>query len=197
MFCDKFENQGILYLYNELEIDEREIFEAHLQKCAACRRALEQLAATKGGYSSLELESPSRRSVFLLKIRSRCVSYPGKIKYYVSAWLRQPKFWIPVTVSSLAIIFLFLTQLGIFNKKQTIPVMQEQDLAWTVLSDDSIRSITQQIDAIFVEKLVMNSQDSAATGEETWGLNFNDDLGLAKIQQDIILLSWDINQSYF
>ena len=70
----------------------------------------------------------------------------------------------------------------------------EELLEWTILSDDSINSLDQQIDEIFVETFTTDKTDDH---KKSTDLMFDEDLGLAEIQQDIIFLSWDINQSYF
>ena len=40
MFCNDFENEGMLYLYGELDVDESKRFEAHIADCSECQIAL-------------------------------------------------------------------------------------------------------------------------------------------------------------
>ena len=102
--------------------------------------------------------------------------------------------WIPVTVSTIVLILICLSVLGVFKTKSNIIINPGEILEWTILSDDSINSLNQQIDEIIVENLINNT---ANYNIKTTDSIFDEDLGLNEIQQDIIFLSWDINQSYF
>ena len=194
MYCNDFENKGILYLYHELDNEESKTFEAHLINCAECRVALAQFGATRDVYRKLESELPSMRMLLSLKLKSKIFSYSTDLKKMLSKWFEPKKLWIPAIVSSVALIFICLSRLGIFNDNQELAVNPEEITQWTILSDDSITSLDQKIDAIFAEKLTLQK-----VGKYNPSTNFilDEDFGLNKIQQDIIILSWDINQSYF
>jgi len=197
MFCNKFENQGILYLYNEMGDEDKERFEAYLRECSKCRMALEQLGETTNFYRSIEDATPRFRIIFLLKLRSRLSIFSIVVKNFIAELFSKKRYWIPASVSSLAVLLLFLFQIGIFNGKQGISFSEKQITAWTILSDDSLNSLKQQINNIFVEDFFVTEEDSSKNRIELSQINFDNDLGLNEIETDIILLSWDINQSYF
>ena len=194
MFCNQFENEGVLYLYDELNAEESKKFEAHIADCSKCQMTLAQFSQTRDAYRALESEVPSIRTLFLLKLKSRKFNYSTAFKKFLSQLFQPKKLWIPVTVSSVALILICLSVFGIFNNKQNFFVNPEELLEWTILSDDSINSLDQQIDEIFVETFTTDKTDDH---KKSTDLMFDEDLGLAEIQQDIIFLSWDINQSYF
>ena len=194
MFCKEFENEGILYLYDELNAEESKKLEAHIADCSKCQMTLAQFSQTRDAYRALESEVPSIRTLFLLKLKSRKFNYSTAFKKFLSQLFQPKKLWIPVTVSSVALILICLSVFGIFNNKQNFFVNPEELLEWTILSDDSINSLDQQIDEIFAENLTTNEVNKA---DDQRKLLFDEDLGLNEIQQDIIFLSWDINQSYF
>jgi len=193
MFCSKFENQGVLYLYNELDDEDKGRFETHLQECSKCRMALVQLGETTGIYRRVEDETLRFLIIFLLKLRSRLSIFSIVMKNFISELFSKKRYWIPATVSSIAVILLILFQIGIFNGKQELFISREQITEWTILSDDSLNSLEQQINNIFAD----NFDDSLKKQFEFSEINFDNDLGLNDIEADIILLSWDINQSYF
>lgn len=194
MFCNQFEDQGILYLYEELDVEQSKKFEAHIANCSKCQMALAQFSQARDVYRSLESEAPSTWTLFLLKFKSRIFNYSTVFKKLISKLFQPKKLWIPATVSSVALIFICLSLFGIFNNKQNFAVNPEEILEWTILSDDSISSLGQKIDGIFVETLTTNKTDDHNKSTDSI---FDEDLGLNEIQQDIIFLSWDINKSYF
>ena len=194
MFCKEYENERILYLYGELDDEENKKFKAHILNCSKCSMAVRQFIETRDVYKKLESEAPSIRTLFLLKLKSRIFNYSTAFKKFFSKLFEPKKLWIPVSVSSIALILVCLSLVGIFNKKSNITMNPEEILEWTILSDDSINSLDQQIDEIFAENLTTNEADDH---KKSTNLIFDEDLDLTKIQQDIIFLSWDINQSYF
>jgi hypothetical protein len=194
MFCNQFEDEGILYLYNELDGEESKKFEAHVANCSKCQMVLAQFSQARDVYRELESEAPSMWTLFLLKLKSRIFNYSTAFKKFFSKLFEPKKLWIPVSVSSIALILVCLSLVGIFNKKSNITMNPEEILEWTILSDDSINSLDQQIDEIFAENLTTNEVNKA---DDQMKLLFDEDLGLTELQQEIILLSWDINQSYF
>ena len=194
MFCNQFENEGVLYLYDELNADDKKRFEVHVADCSKCKMALAQFSQTRDAYRALESEVPSIRTLFLLKLKSRKFNYSTAFKKFLSQLFQPKKLWIPVTVSSVALILICLSVFGIFNNKQNFFVNPEELLEWTILSDDSINSLDQQIDEIFAENLTTNEADDQTKSIDSI---FDEDLGITELQNNIILLSWDINQSYF
>ena len=194
MFCNRFEDKGILYLYNELDIDESQRFEAHIANCSKCQLALAQFSDTRDVYRKLEYEAPTIWTLFILKFKSRSINYSAAFKKFISQLPESKKLWIPATVSTLALIFICLSLLGIFNKKQNFVVNTEEVCEWTILNDDSISSLDQQINEIFAENLTTNEFHKA---DEHLVSLFDEDLGITELRNNLILLSWDINQSYF
>ena len=69
MFCNQFENEGVLYLYDELNAEESKKFEAHIVDCSKCQMALAQFSETRDVYRELESDAPSIRTLFLLKLK--------------------------------------------------------------------------------------------------------------------------------
>lgn len=194
MFCNQFENEGILYLYNELDVEESNRFETHVVDCPKCQMALGQFNKTRDVYRKLESEIPSMWTLFLLKFKSRRFNYSAVFNKFLSKLPESKKIWIPAMVSTLALILICLSLFGIFNKDQKVVMNPEEILEWTILSDDSIGSLNQQIDEIFAENFTINEVKKA---NEKIKFLFDEDLGLTDIQHDIIFLSWDIHQSYF
>ncbi|MCI0494278.1 zf-HC2 domain-containing protein [candidate division KSB1 bacterium] len=194
MSCNDFENQRVLYLYKELDEEESKIFEAHLVACAECREAVAEFSKTRNVYRALESELPSMRMLLSLKLKSRMFSYSTAFKKIFSRWFEPKKLWIPALVSSIAVILICLSFWGILNDKPNPALHPDEVVQWTILSDDSIISLGQQIDEIFADRL---TPQKAENNSSVINFLLDDDLGLNKIQQDIIILSWDINQSYF
>jgi len=197
MFCNQFENEGVLYLYGELNADEKKKFEAHILNCSKCSLAVRQFNETRGIYREFETEAPSRGTLFLLKLKIKKFHYSTAFKKYLSKLFEPKKLWIPAIITSVALIFICLSLFGRFNEKQNIAVNPGEILVWTILSDDSINSLDQQIEGIFAEKFTINETKEVDNQIKSKDFTFDEDLGLNEIQQDIIFLSWDINQSYF
>lgn len=194
MFCKEYENEAILYLYDELDAEASRKFESHINDCSVCKMALSQFKDARDAYRKLEPEIPSIWMLFLVKLKSRIFAYSTKLKKLRSKFLEPKKIWIPVAVSSAALILICLSLFGIFNNKTSQFVMQDEILDWTIVSDDSISTLDQQIDEIFTENLPIKNAEIL---DKSIRFLSDEDLGLTKIQQDIIFLSWDINQSYF
>lgn len=194
MFCNQFEDEGILYLYNELDVELSKKFEAHIANCSKCQLALAQFSDTRDVYRKLEYEAPTIWTLFILKFKSRSINYSAAFKKLISQFSESKKLWIPATVSTLALIFICLSLLGIFNKKQNFVVNTEEVYVWTIISDDSISSLYQQIDEIFAENLTTNEFHKVDGHIKSL---FDEDLGITELRNNLILLSWDINQSYF
>jgi hypothetical protein len=196
MFCKSLENEGILYLYDELDSADRKNFETHILNCSRCRSAVEQFRETRDFYQKVEVDAPSIWTLLLLKLKSRTFTFFTRLKKFFLALSRQKKLWIPATVS-LAIIFISLAIIKTFQRKSNIPVNSEEILEWTILSDDSVNSLDQQMDDIFAKNVNIKKINGGEEAMNVTDSMFDDDFGLTEIKQDIILLSWDINQSYF
>ena len=194
MFCNRFEDKGILYLYNELDVDESQRFEAHIANCSKCQLALAQFGDARDVYRKLEYEAPTLWTLFILKFKSKSINYSAAFKKFISQLHESKKIWIPATVSTLTLICICLSLLGIFNKKQNFNVKSEEVYVWTILSDESISSLDQQIDDIYAENLTINEFHKV---DENNNILFDEDLGITELRNNLILLSWDINQSYF
>lgn len=194
MFCKEFENDSILYLYNELDAEASQKFETHIIDCSKCQMALSQFSEAMDLYRKLGTETPSMWLLFLLRLKSRIFAYSITFKKILSKFFEPKKLWIPAAVSSVALILICLSLFGVLNNPKKQAARPDEMLEWTILSDDSISSLDRQIDEIFAENFSINEAKNYSTSR---GLIFDEDLGLTKIQQDIIILSWDINQSYF
>ena len=194
MFCNQFENEGMLYLYDELDADHKKRFEAHLLNCSKCNLAVKQINETRSIYRHLESEVPSNWIQFSLKFKLKIVQYSNEFKRFLSKMFKPGKVWIPATASAIAFILICLSVLGIFKNKSNPTLNPQEILEWTILNDASINSLDEHIDEIFAGNFKTNVAKIENQLEDSI---FNDDLGLNEIQQDIIFLSWEINQSYF
>src|SRR5579863_3403673 len=59
MNCGEFDENPALYLYNELEAEQRHAFETHLAVCAPCRTLLEETRRLHGVLAERPASEPS------------------------------------------------------------------------------------------------------------------------------------------
>lgn len=63
MFCKKYENNAVLYLYDELDPKAAKEFKAHVHHCPKCRRALNEMQHTVQLVSTLPKERADRSAI--------------------------------------------------------------------------------------------------------------------------------------
>ena len=193
MPCNKIEQFGILYLYNELEEDEKIIFQIHLNECVECQNQVSELSKIRTRYRTIPESNPSRKTILKIAWRVR------KQKL-IDFWRGNPKGLflkprlLPVTVSLAVVILIVLFMTNPFSSNQNI--YYKNHLAWNNGVDSEIESIETDLDYMIYRHFSFIKYDNLLESYSTDTLSLSD-YNLKKIDQDIDLLSWNFKQINF
>ena len=198
MFCNNFKNMGILFLYNELNKAEKQLFQEHLTYCDNCRSELKVLKETVKIYQTLPDEEIS--PLILQDIKD---SFKIRNKYPFSQKFRkllqyltpnfEPRWRLSLVPAGIIILILALFMVENVNIHQHNQIDQNLIMAWNTEIDDSLQVINEDV-LSFQEQ----SQPSSIIEDQILALWVSStDRKLSEIRKDIEYLSREINKSYF
>lgn len=199
MFCENYADWGILYLYDELELDARQEFEAHLKNCQGCQGELALLTESKQFAQMLPLEEIAPIS-FEEIVPSAKPAQRFFEKYIQPLWdsmrpifLAKPRLVLVPVASA----FLLLLMFYLFHPKFEPSVAPYGDMAldWEVGLRESLDTLDQKIRQLKSENLVMEAEPLAQTGYSS-GDHFSDQ-HFNQIAADIQSLSSELNHLNF
>ena len=204
MFCDKYSEWGILYLYNELEADEKKRFEAHLFKCEHCQTELAVLKETKELVHSLpqeELDPHACKKLFhIAKKQNKTVSVPWKHLLESLKILLQPKWrlaFVPVAILILTLGIIYIKNPSIVTQTPTLLTDQEFLLDWDSGLEESLDALETEINQFTFQsdistELAVMDDEQVLISQESYS-----DEKLAQIEEDIRLLARELNSLNF
>jgi len=202
MFCKKYADRGILYLYDELDPNEKQAFEAHLKICPMCQGELALLTEGKQFARMVPLEqiAPISYKEFVPSVKP--------VQNIVEKYI-QP-FWetirpilqykrrlvlVPMGVAFLFVMMLYMLdpQFKIF--KSSLSPYSETILDWDTGMRESLDSLDQKIALLRSEKPFIAK---ASTEHALYpAADFFSDQHLDQIAADIQSLSNELNQFNF
>ena len=199
MFCEKYAEWGILYLYDELESDAKLAFEAHLKTCHQCPGELALLKESKLFAQMLPLEEIA--PISYEEIAPSLRPDQGIFEKYI-----QP-FWTSIrsifgtnrrlVLVPVGVAFLFLMMFYMFNHglKPLVSPYNETVFDWDVGLEESLDDLDQKIVQLKSENLFMK-KDSLDNTFYSAVDNFSDQ-HLDQIEADIQSLSSELSQFNF
>jgi hypothetical protein len=149
MFCEKYADWGILYLYDELESDAKQAFEAHLNTCPPCQGELALLKESQLFTQMLPLEEIA--PIFYAEIVPLSKPAHSVFEKYIQPFLdsirslfqnKRRLVLVPVGVA-----FLFLMMFYVFDPgfKSSVPPYNETVFDWDVGLEASLEKLDQKL----------------------------------------------------
>jgi hypothetical protein len=144
MNCREYQNQIVLFLYEELQDEEREGLENHLHECDGCRQALDE---QKGFHSVLSEDSSTWEfpSDLLVESRRSLADALDHVEQKRS-WWRVPAFSVvftPMRLLESATLIAMGLALGVFVSQQQIGPADPNSLASVGSGTATISAIPQ------------------------------------------------------
>ena len=146
MSCNKFDQYGILYLYDELNPDKLRFFTEHLQSCAKCKNSIAEFEGSKNKYSDISEVSPPQKLLFRINLQARKEAVLNRIRSTAEKLKFRPllvaALGLPIT--ALIILLTFYFQFD----SQTV-LLQDKHLTWSNGVDSAIDSLNFEIDILY------------------------------------------------
>lgn len=199
MFCKKYTDWGILYLYDELEPDAKLVFEAHLKTCHQCQSEQALLKESKLFAQMLPLEEIA--PISYEEIAPSLKPDQGIFEKYI-----QP-FWTSIrlifgtnrrlVLVPVGVAFLFLMMFYLFNPgfKLSVPPYSETVFDWDVGLEESLDKLDQKIAQLKSENLFME-KDSLDNSFYS-SVDYFSDQHLDQIEADIQTLTNELTHINF
>jgi len=152
MFCEKYKNIGILYLYDELNEKTASQFEAHMQSCLSCREELFILTSTVKLVHRLPVETVSHELLdkVLKESKQRHFNPVSDIFSNLFNPLLWPRRRFVLTAFAVAmLIFLGLSILQRSN--QDLLVSDENLLAWNYSIEEKLIDIEANLTTLLTD----------------------------------------------
>ncbi|MBN2090582.1 zf-HC2 domain-containing protein [candidate division KSB1 bacterium] len=196
MFCEKYADLGILYLYDELEDNEKQSFEKHLADCRHCQAELTHLQESKTLTELLpsdDIDPNFYRELVMLPESS----YDLRAKYrqifadfFESIFLTRRRF---VFLPAVAILFCFML---VYLFKPSASNQSEMLYAWDSGWEESFDRLEQKI-ARFKSDYSSTQTDFSGETSDYSADKVDSDNRLEQIEADIQSLSNELNHSNF
>ncbi len=162
MFCEKYAEWGILYLYDELEFDAKQAFEAHLNSCPQCQGVLALLKESKLFAQMLPLEeiAPISYEEIVPSLKPDHSFFEKYIQPYFNSIcsLFQNKrhlILIPVGVAFLFLIMIYVFNPGFKIFKSSVSLYSETIFDWDIGLEESLNDLDQKITQLKSENRFM------------------------------------------
>ena len=180
MFCEKYIDRGILYLYDELDPDEKQAFEAHLHTCHQCQAELALLKENKLFAMMLpieEIEPISYEEISPVSKSDRII-----FKNFVQPFLdsirsifqnKRRLALVPVGAAFLILMIFYLFNPGFNIFRTSVSPYSETVFDWDFGFEESLDSLDQKIVKLKSENLFMET-DSLDNTFYSHVANFSD-----------------------
>ncbi len=199
MFCKKYAEWGILYIYDELEPEARHEFETHLKLCQQCQGELALLTEGKQFARMLPLEEIA--PIFYEEVVPSVKPAQSIFEKYIQSFFdsilpifqdKRRLMLVPVAVA-----FLLLMMVYLFNPKfkPSVAPWGETAFDWDVGLAESLDSLDQKIVQFKSENLVQKKTSWDTTFYSALD-NFSDE-HLDQIAAGIQSLSSELSQFNF
>jgi hypothetical protein len=168
MFCESVANQAILYLFDELDANERHVFEQHLAQCPACRAELAVLQSSQRLVRMAPEESiaPVRYTSLvspLRPVRNRFIGFIQPLQDAIR-WLfdiRPRLVVIPAAAVIVALLVIYLFH--------PFAAHQQKKMQWETNLDAMITSLEDRLTSFSAEAAYDDSDLSNSDWEDISG----------------------------
>lgn len=189
MFCEMYANQGILYLYDELEPVEKLEFESHLQGCKSCQVELELLEQSRVMTQALPVEDILPIS-YAQYAKSKDEWFVKKLQNAIAElWSLLPSKKRIVFAPAFAAVLVLIVILII----KPTPQSTNNLASWDAGLEDSLTSVEEKIAEFKIE----HSFDVNSFSEEYDLVDSFTDERLSAIEADIQMVSIELNSLEF
>lgn len=199
MFCEKYADQGILYLYDDLEPEARHEFELHLKICPQCQAALALLKEGKQLAQMVPLEeiAPISYEEIAPSVKPAQNIFEKYIQPYLDSIRSVFQNKRRLVLVPVAVAFLLLMMFYIFGPgfKPSISPYSETAFDWDVGLRESLDSLDQKIAQLKSENLVMKKTSWDSTLYSA--VDYFSDERLGQIATDIQSLSSELTHFNF
>jgi hypothetical protein len=196
MFCEKYADWGILYLYDELEAREKELFGKHLANCKHCQAELTLLQESKTLARALPADDIAPDFYpQLFWVSKSDDNFIAKYKWIISDFIESIFQTRPRLVFVPAVVILFCLIL-IYLSKPSVSSDPEMLFAWDTGWEESFDRLDQKI-AQF--KLDYSSTKADLSGETSdySAVKVNSDDRIDQLKADIESLTNELSHSNF
>ena len=114
MKCEDMPQHLVSLLYGELQPDEEEKIKTHIESCASCRKAYQELESTTGILEKWEDEKPKLSLVFVNEPVSRWKTWLEKLNSL--SWARRFALGVPA-FAALVLVFLAVLNFRISHRE--------------------------------------------------------------------------------
>ncbi len=196
MSCENYKDFAILYAYDELNTEDKEMYEHHLAHCSICRSEIEGFRQTHLLYQNVPEENlPMNLNIPLL----------GKAKFYVFLALVNKvisefsvfnKRWFPSFVTVTVIIFLTFMVVGKWDFRETADDSLNLPGYYLTDFDLMLDNIDYEISNVFAEEK-QNLGDYLTKEAINKELTDKYESSWENIQVEVEILSWEMKHNYF
>ena len=153
MFCEKYKDIGILYLYDELSDTAASQFEAHMHSCSSCREELALLKSTAKLVHRLPVETVSQELLDKVLKESKQRHF-NPVSNIISN-LFNPLLWprrrfVLTAFATATLIFLGLSIVQRTNRD--LPVSDENLLAWNYSIEEKLIDIEANLTTLLTDE---------------------------------------------
>lgn len=191
MSCNKFDQYGILYLYDELNPDKLRFFREHLQSCAKCKNSIAEFERTKNISSTIPEISPPQKLLFRINLQARKEAVLNRFKSKAEKLKFRPRLVaaLGLPVAALIILLTFYSQ---YNPQPDL--LQNKHLAWSNGVDSAIDSLNIEIDILYPTLFSADADSFMLSLVNSSSEYSSYESNVKIIEQDIDILSLNYNQ---
>lgn len=202
MSCEDYADQGILYLYDELEPAAKQIFEAHLKACPQCQSELALLKEGKLFAQMLPLEeiAPVSYGKVVSSLKPEQSFFE---KYIQPAWtsiraileVKRRLVLVPVGAALLLLLMFYLAIPEFKLSRSSEPRQSDTGFAWEIGLGESLDELEHKIAQIRSQDLF--TEEAAADSAFYTSADYSTDQHIDRIEASIQSLSSELHQLSF
>lgn len=180
MFCKEFNEWGWLYCSEQLSLEIRTQYEAHLAQCGQCRELIAEARLLTESVSSLSDHGPSKATRKAIR-EAAVANRPARQSWIDRVWQHWRLWSAPVFVAAALLLYV-----GI--KTNPGSSVSPEMLAWDYSLSTEVSSLDMAI-ATVEERMIATPADEAADDWDSGGLStFSDEL--TEIKTELDALNW-------
>ena len=202
MSCDKYSDWTILYLYNELDHEDKKTFERHLKKCSNCREEIYNLQQSKNLYrsvSQIDISNDRYQQLFHSKSLQKKyinISFTELIEAIRNFIYGRWRF-ILLPMTAILLLVLTFTLQDIKTDRDDSLTSDPSLLKWSINIEDSLNAIDIKIAQLQLENSISNGDSIFENDIDITSLSNETDKKLAQIEEDLADLVFDLKNLKF
>ncbi len=191
MSCNKFDQYGILYLYDELNPEKLRFYRDHLKSCEKCNNLIAEFEGSKNKYSDIPDVSPPQKLLFRINLQARKEAVLNRIRTTAEKLKFRPRLVAALGLPVAALIIL----LTFYLQFDPLPdLWQNKHLTWSNGIDSAIDSLNLEIEILYPNLFPTDVDSVLLSLVNTLDEYSSYESDVKIIEQDIDILSSNYNQ---